>query len=137
MKKINCILLVDDNAADNVFHKIIVTESGICNYLRIAIDGLKGLEYIENSAKPGNENEYPKPDLILLDINMPRMNGFEFLEKYQILDEKVKSGTVIAILTTSTNPVDQFRTEIYKCVVEFLNKPLTTEVVTKIAEKYF
>ncbi len=137
MKKINCTLLIDDNPGDNVYHKIIIEEAGICNNIKVATDGIKGLEYLENSAKPEKQTDYPKPDLILLDINMPRMNGFEFLEKYQKLDEKIKSNTVIGMLTTSLDPHDHEKAKIYKCVVDYFQKPLTTELVKETVEKYF
>ncbi len=137
MKKINCILLVDDNPADNEFHKIKITEAGVCNHIRVAFDGAMALEYIENSAKKGMEEEYPKANLIFLDINMPRVNGFEFLEAYQKLDEQLKSEIVIVMLTTSLNPDDEKRAMATNEVTEFHNKPLTGVSVLEIIEKYF
>ncbi len=137
MKKINCILLVDDNPADNEFHKIKITEAGVCNHIRFAYDGAMALEYIQNSAKDGNEEEYPKADLIFLDINMPRVNGFEFLEAYQQLDPKLKSEVVIVMLTTSLNPDDHVRAMNTKEVTEFHNKPLTEKSVRDLIELYF
>lgn len=137
MKKINCILLVDDNLADNEFHKIKITQAGVCNHIRVAFDGAMALEYIENSAKDGQEKDYPKANLIFLDINMPRVNGFEFLEAYHKLEEKLKSEIVIVMLTTSLNPDDEKRAMDSKEVTEFHNKPLTEISVQEIIEKYF
>ena len=137
MKKINCILLVDDSPADNEFHTIIIKDAGVCNHIRVAEDGLKALDYIMNVAKPGNENDFPKADLILLDINMPRMNGFEFLEAYHKLDEKLKSSIVIAMLTTSLSPEDRNRALKSGEIVDYENKPLTAGMLNKILEKIF
>lgn len=137
MKKINCILLVDDNPADNEFHKIIINKADVCNHIRVAFDGAMALEYIANSAKEGNEEEYPKANLIFLDINMPRVNGFEFLEAYHKLDEQLKSEIVIVMLTTSLNPDDEKRARDTNEVTDFQNKPLTEESLREIIALYF
>lgn len=137
MKKINCILIIDDNDSDNAYHKIIIKKAGVCNQIRIVLDGLKALDYILNSAKPGLENDYPKPDLIFLDVNMPHMNGLEFLEEYHKLDEAMKSSIVITMLTTSLNPDDEKKAMNIKEASEFKNKPLTLEMLHEIAQKYF
>jgi len=148
MEKINCILLIDDNQADNVYHKIIIEEADICNHIKLAKSGIEGLNYIIKSGEQVQSapdslksemeaNEpFPKPDLIYLDINMPGMNGFEFLEEYKKLDAKLKSKAVIIMLTTSLNPDDKQKALSYKEVKEFQNKPLTVESLHKAAEKY-
>lgn len=137
MKKINCILLVDDSPADNTYHSIIIEQSDACDHLRTAEDGLQALDYIAKSAIPGNEIEYPKANLIFLDINMPRMNGFEFLEAYRDLEDEFKTGIIIAMLTTSLNPADRDRALATGTIAEFQSKPLSTESLEHILEEYF
>jgi CheY-like chemotaxis protein len=136
MKKINCILLVDDNPADNEFHKIIIDDSNVCKTVQVATTGRNALDYIIKSGSSASE-EFPKPDLIFLDINMPGMNGFEFLEEYHKLDEKLKSKIVIIMLSTSLNPDDSERARQIKEVTEFMNKPLMSDSLQKAIEKYF
>lgn len=132
MKTVNCILLVDDNPAINALHLMTIKASKICNEINIATDGEKALSHL-NDIKL---KKHAKPDIIFLDINMPRMNGFEFLEKYKNLNEQFKSKVVI-ILTTSSNPDDEQRAIKYIDVNEFRSKPLTVEMITEIVEKYF
>jgi CheY-like chemotaxis protein len=136
MKKINCILLVDDNPADNEFHKIIIDDSNVCNKVQVATTGRNALDYIIKSGNAASE-EFPKPDLIFLDINMPGMNGFEFLAEYHKLDENLKSKIVIIMLSTSLNPDDSERARQIKEVTEFMNKPLMSESLQMAIEKYF
>lgn len=137
MKKINCILLIDDNPADNEYHKIIIHEANVCNHIQVAIDGPKALDYIIKSGEVNQFEAFPKPDLIYLDINMPGMNGFEFVEEYHKLDERLKAKVVIIMLTTSLNPDDKIRATNYKELKEFSNKPLTVEILHETLEKYF
>ena len=137
MKKINCILLVDDNPADNEFHTIIIRRADVCSHIKVVTDGRKALDYIIKSGEPNQLEAFPKPELIYLDINMPRMNGFEFLEAYKILDEKLKSKIVIMMLTTSLNPDDKERAVATNEVTEFQNKPLTIAMLQETIEKYF
>lgn len=135
MKKINCILLVDDNPADNEFHKIIINESQVCDNIKVVTSGTKALEYIIKSGDDGPD--FPKPDLIFLDINMPGMNGFEFLDEYHELDAKLKSKIVIIMLSTSLNPDDADKAGKIKEVTEFMNKPLMVDTLKKTIERYF
>ena len=137
MKKINCILLIDDNMADNEFHKIIIKKSGVCDDVRVVTDGKKALEYLENTGKKNQPELFPLPELIYLDINMPGMNGFEFLEAYKKTAEKLHSKVVIVMLTTSLNNIDQIRAEASGEVDEFEIKPLTEDSLKNTIEKYF
>ena len=137
MKKVNCILLVDDNPADNVFHNIYIMKADVCNHIEVATDGRKALDYIIKAGEPDQFEEFPKPELIYLDINMPGMNGFEFLEKYHKLEERLKSKIMIVMLSTSLNPDDKKRALDSKEVTEFQNKPLTVEMIRETVDKYF
>jgi len=134
MPKVNCILLVDDDVDDNEFHEIIISETGLALQVQTAGNGLQALDYI-NKASAG-ESGYPKPELIFLDINMPRMNGLEFLEAYHKLPDTAK-GAVVCMLTTSINPNDKTQAEAYKEVNEFCQKPLTAAMLEDILQKYF
>jgi len=137
MKKVNCILLVDDNPADNYYNQYIIKDADVCQNVQIAINGVEALAYLRKSAESGNNESFPKPDIIFLDVNMPRMNGFEFLEEYQHLDERMKSKVLVVMLTTSLNPEDKQKAMSFKEVDEFINKPLTTETLHKIVGKVF
>lgn len=137
MKKVNCILLIDDDQSDNFFHKIIINKADACINLQITTNGQNALDYIIKSGDPTHSESFPKPDIIYLDINMPGMNGYDFLEEYKKLDEKLKSKIVIIMLTTSLNPDDKMKVMTYTEVKEFQNKPLTVEILHETLEKYF
>lgn len=137
MKKLNCILLVDDYEADNYFNNYILKEAEVCNHIQIALNGEEALEYLNKSSENDQNGLHPKPELIFLDINMPRMNGFEFLEEYQKLDESLKSSIIIIMLTTSLNPDERARALQIEEVKEFMNKPLSPETIHELINKYF
>lgn len=136
MKNINCILLVDDDESDNFFHTLTIKEAEFCNQIKVVTDGRFALDYILNAVNPENHAAYPKPDIIFLDINMPRMSGFDFLDEYVQLDETFTSDILIIMLTTSLNPYDMERAMKYKVVKDYRNKPLTPEMLQEIREKY-
>src|SRR3954469_11512522 len=129
-RKLNCILLVDDDPDDNIYHQIILKKMEIVDNIDTVANGLEALAYLKK------ENQLP-PELIFLDINMPRMNGWEFLEQYKDLEVKQKAKVVIMILTTSANPDDLKRAKQIQDVTGFSTKPLSTEMLTEILEKYF
>lgn len=129
-KKLNCILLVDDDSDDNFFHKLIINEMNITNRIDSVINGIEALAYLKK------ENQTP-PELIFLDINMPKMNGWEFLDQYKHLNEAQKGRVVIMILTTSANPDDIRRAEKLQQVTGFETKPLSKEVLSEILREHF
>lgn len=137
MKTINCILLVDNFDADNYYNDIILKNAGLCNHVKTAIGGIEALEYLEKASKNDPHGTFPIPDLLFLDINMPRMNGFEFMEEFKKLDEKLKASVVIVLLTTYLTSEDRTKALQYKEIKELMIKPLTIEAVSKLIEKYF
>ncbi len=129
-KKLNCILLVDDDPDDNHYHQIIINKMNIVNHIDIVTNGIEALAYLKK------ENQIP-PDLIFLDLNMPKMNGWEFLEQYKNLGVAQKAKVLIVILTTSANPDDIKKAKEIQEVTGFETKPLSKEILTEILEQHF
>jgi CheY-like chemotaxis protein len=130
MKKLKCILLIEDNEFVNVYNRKIIEKLNVTDRVEVIEDGNEGLDYL-NKEDNGNE----KPDLILLDINMPRMNGWEFIEEYLKLNRRQK--TRIVILSTSPNPDDIKKYSSFPEILCFEKKPLTKEKIRSIITKYF
>lgn len=131
-KKLNCILLIDDEPITNFLHKKILSIADVAENIIVALNGEEALKIILNS-----ENNYPQPELIFLDINMPIMNGWEFMEEYQKLEKNLKIGKVIIMLTTSLNPTDVKKASSIPEISDYRNKPLEIEMVKKLVEEYF
>jgi CheY-like chemotaxis protein len=136
MKKVNCILLVDDNEADNYYHSFIINDCGACNQIKTALSGEEALIYITRTIDSALEAKYPVPDFIFLDINMPRMNGFEFLDELKKKNENLLRKIIIIMLTSSTDPNEEVRALNTGVVKEFINKPLETEMLNELLQKY-
>ncbi|TXK24838.1 response regulator [Pontibacter qinzhouensis] len=136
MNKINSVLLVDDDEATNFISTLIIKRAGIANELLTARNGKDAIELLKNIESGDASAAGKAPNLILLDINMPVMDGFGFLQAYQKLDFPGKESVVIAVLTTSLNPRDE---DLVKKagVLDFLNKPLTGKVLEELLAKHF
>ncbi|MEO6722127.1 MAG: response regulator [Ferruginibacter sp.] len=132
-KKANCIMLIDDNNDDNFYHERIIRKNDSADTVITKQSGIEALEYL----KKRNQQETAHPDLIFLDINMPGMNGWEFLAEYNKLDKEFQSKIVIVMLTTSENPDDRAKAKAFNLLSDFKTKPLTKEMLNEIIEEYF
>lgn len=133
MKVLKCVMLVDDNQDDNFYHERIIKNNDLAtiviakNSARDALDYIKSDKYIIGT----------KPTLLFLDINMPGMNGWEFLEEYCKLNIELQKRLIIVMLTTSDRSEDVEKAKTYNVVSDYVVKPLTKEKMEAIIDKYF
>lgn len=130
MIQLNCIMLIDDNKIDNFFHERVIKKADAAKTIISVESGEEALDYLKKV------NGNPRPDLIFLDINMPGMNGWEFLEHYRQLDKSLQSGMVVVMLSTSQNPDDHEMAKTHGILSDFKTKPLTKEMLADILETY-
>jgi len=123
MASINTLLLIDDDTTLNYLHTKLIERARLAqkiiamNYANIALDELRKL----SSSTPDE-----LPEIIVLDLNMPYMDGWEFLNEFEKFPEMVQKKCKIFILTSSINPIDIEKSKSYKVVQGFISKPLTT-----------
>jgi CheY-like chemotaxis protein len=136
--KLNCILLIDDDIATNFINKKIIQKANIIEHIQVALNGREAIDYLCNQGKfESIENKYPQPQLILLDINMPVMDGWEFIETYRNLDIANKENIVIVMLSSSFNPADKAKAESIPEISAFRQKPMSKEALLEIIEINF
>ncbi|MEP2640755.1 response regulator [Roseobacter sp.] len=125
---IDKILLVDDDTVTNLMHGRMIKRSGLIRQVDVVTDGLAALEYLQDLAAAGD----PWPQLVLLDINMPRMDGFEFLEGFAALPEETRDqDTLIIMLSTSALRADHDRAEADPNVHTYMAKPINIDDISR------
>lgn len=122
MKKKN-ILLVDDDSIANFLIEKIVQSTGLARNIFKALNGKEALEYFYQ------DND--TPEVVLLDLNMPVMNGFEFLKAFQVLELKGKQDVLIIMVTSSGNPSDIEKARSLG-IRYYLTKPISAEMIRSI-----
>ena len=136
--KLNCVLLIDDDFATNFINKKIIQKADVAEHIQVALNGKEAIDYLCNQGKfESNETTFPQPQLILLDINMPVMDGWEFMEAYHNLPAEKKGQIVIVMLTSSFNPADKVKAESIEEISDFKQKTLNAATLNEILEKNF
>lgn len=126
------VLLIDDDKAVNFFNQHVVIKHNSFEHIKTVQSGQEGLEFL-SKVKLG---EAPKPDLIFLDINMPAMNGWEFLDEYEKMCSDFRKDIKVIILSSSSNPEHVNKTiQNYK-VIDFINKPLSFDILDNVLKVY-
>lgn len=133
-KKLENILLVDDDDDCNYFHKRLLNDMKCAENVEVTTDGQEALDYLTTKVSDG---KYPQPQIIFLDINMPVMDGWEFMEEYKKLNAYQKGEIVLIMLTTSLNPDDKARASKFEDIKDFQNKLLTRKRMEEIFEEHF
>jgi CheY-like chemotaxis protein len=133
MNKINCVLLVEDDKVTNFLNERIIRGLKITDNIKITYNGEEGLDFIRKFAA---EHSNQGPEIILLDLNMPGTDGFEFINALKAMyfdnQEKIK----IIVLTTSTHEYD-IKKLIGDKSIGYINKPLVEEkLVAEIWKDY-
>lgn len=113
------ILIIDDNIIDQIVTKQLLKKTLGITEISTANNGKEGILWFDNHAK-----ELDNTLIILLDIKMPEMDGFEFLSEYEKLPEELKKETQIFMLSSTLDPNDIKQAKNNKYVKNLLSKPL-------------
>lgn len=123
-----CVMLIDDDPDDNFLHRLVIQDTGLSPEILVAESGEKALNYF----KDNQAGAFRRPDIIFLDINMPGMSGFDFLEKYKALPAEVHAQTKVVMLSTSSLPKDQQKASSIWEHVYYHTKPLTEKILYEV-----
>ena len=123
------VLLVDEDEIDNIINQKIIESSNFAERIEVFRTGQEALAFLEAN----KEDENALPDLIFLDINMPIMDGFQFLEEFEKITGKLHDKCKIIMLSSSISPRDIDRAASNKFVKKYLNKPLNSRYLQAIS----
>ncbi len=135
MKSVQTILLIDDDDTTNYLNHRLLSRMQAAEDIRVVTNGEEALQYLKHSFS--GDEEYPRPDMILVDIKMSVMDGFEFLEEYQKFSDSDKKHIVMLMLTSSASFYDLEKLKQFPDVRQHYSKPLNEGDVREIMNDYF
>lgn len=121
-------MLIDEDEIDNIINQKIIESNNFSEKVMVFQTGTEALDFLRHNSKVA-EN---LPDLIFLDINMPIMDGFQFLEEFEKLDSPILDKSKIIMLSSSISPRDIDRAASNRFVKKYLNKPLNSRYLQAI-----
>ena len=125
-KKNFAVMLIDDNAIDNMIHAKVIANSDIAEVTYNHHSGPSAIEFLKNIAKiPACEGQNLLPSYVFLDLDMPLMDGFQFMAEFEKLNEKIIKDIKIVLLTASINASDKEYPKRFKNFYRYINKPLS------------
>lgn len=131
MKKCKSIILIDDDPLENLINRKLIVKLDITLEIKTLLNGHEGMNYLRILSQINTP-----PDLIFLDLNMPVMNGFEFLKNFQSLPLLFRKDLKVVVLTSSMNKDDYEKAQLMGCD-GYLIKPLTKEKIREAYDKVF
>jgi CheY-like chemotaxis protein len=121
------ILCIDDDIVSQMLSKLILETANIFDNVLEAMNGEEAMKLLNEIVANGNQKSFP--EVILLDLNMPIMGGWEFIEAFSTYYSAFSEKTKIFILSSSINPIDSSKAKLEKLVSGFLPKPLSIQDV--------
>ena len=131
MKKVNCICIIDDDAIYTLLLKKMIVKLDICDTVVSYANGEEAYLGFEKNIQQNN----PLPNIVLLDINMPIMDGWEFMDAFLALKPQIQQKIAIYIASSSITIEDREKAASYADIVEYLNKPVVTATLQKIIQE--
>jgi CheY-like chemotaxis protein len=132
---INKVLCIDDDQITLVLCDMVIKKAGFAREVITANNGREGLAWFSAHFSKNNAAAVREPPgIIFLDLNMPVMNGWDFLEDYLMKYADRLPGTKVVIVSSTVNPEDFSRANRYEIVIDFINKPLTTEGLEELMD---
>ena len=130
--KINKILLIDDSEPINFIHRYILDELGCVDEIITTENGEEAIDYLISLVNLKTQ----LPKFIFIDINMPRMNAWEFITEYRKIDSQLRLQSFVFLLTSSIDPTDLEKARGIVEINEVRDKPFNEMVIQEIIEKY-
>ncbi|MFM7195650.1 MAG: response regulator [Bacteroidota bacterium] len=131
-RKYRIVMLVDDSEIDNLINQKMIESADLADIIFTHSGARSAIEYLRNVEKVADPAAV-LPDVLFLDIDMPLMDGFQFLDEFEKLKPTTKAGIRIVMLTSSVNPQDLDQSKKYPSVQLFLNKPLSQRSLLQMA----
>lgn len=128
MRPINLVALIDDDEIFKLIETKIIESTNLVNRIKTFSNGEEAINFLKSNAKKQEQ----LPEIILLDLNMPIMDGFEFLEKYIVLEPKLDKKITIYVVSSSVSSNDIDRINQISEVSDYIIKPITKDKFEKI-----
>jgi len=118
--------IVDDDAIFTFTTKRLLEMHHLTNRIEVFPDGLKALEKLQEN----EENNLSSPNIILLDINMPLMDGWQFMDEFSLLEDK--KNILVYLVSSSIDPRDREKARRYKDIQDFVVKPISLDALIEL-----
>ncbi len=131
MNKVKTLGIVDDDKIYTFLVKQTIEETNLVDIIKIFDNGLDAIDFLKKNA----DNRDTLPEIILLDLSMPIMDGWEFLEEYLLLSPKLGREITIYIISSSISPYDIAKAKGISLVTDYIIKPISKEKLIEIFKK--
>ncbi len=127
------LLLVEDDPITQMLERIILSNVGFCQETMSLDNGIAAVDWLETFLNQSNQN-LNLPELIFLDLNMPMMDGWEFLKLFEEKYAPLFPNTKVIILSSTVNPLDWEKSKEHQIVIGFEKKPLSSETLDRLKQ---
>lgn len=131
MNQIKTLTLIDDDQVFVFLTKKVIEQTNLVDLIKVFDNGLDAFNFL----KENKDNVNALPEIILLDISMPIMNGWQFLEAFALLNPTIGKKITIYICSSSISPDDILRAKTINEITDYIIKPITKDKLIDLIKK--